>query len=104
VQPAKHRFRGDLSVCLPREGPCLGAWNYLAQRVVRSPENNVEDLPVREPDDEEDVKRLEQDRRDTEKVASPHIRRMPVRNSRHVPVGPRRRHPRIYLATVLEET
>src|SRR5215471_15478293 len=27
-----------------------------------------------------------------------------VRNSRHVPVGPRRRHPRIYLATVLEET
>src|SRR6516162_11341302 len=38
---------------------------------------NVEDLPVREPDDEEDVKRLEQDRRDTEKVASPHARRMP---------------------------
>jgi hypothetical protein len=32
---------------------------------------NVEDLPVGEPDDEEDVKRLEQDRPDTEKVASP---------------------------------
>ena len=32
---------------------------------------NVENLPVREPDDEEDVKRLEQDRRDAEKVASP---------------------------------
>jgi len=32
---------------------------------------NVKDLPVREPDDEEDVKRLEQDGRDTEKVASP---------------------------------
>jgi hypothetical protein len=32
---------------------------------------NVEDLPVREPDDEEDVKRLEQDRRDTEKVRKP---------------------------------
>jgi hypothetical protein len=38
---------------------------------------NVEDLPVREPDDEEDVKRLEQDRRDTEKVASPHVRCLP---------------------------
>src|ERR1700747_2642579 len=38
---------------------------------------NVEDLPVREPDDEEDVKRLEQDGRDTEKVASPHVRCMP---------------------------
>src|SRR6201997_2143869 len=35
---------------------------------------NVEDLPVREPDDEEDVKRLEQDRRDAEKVESPHVR------------------------------
>src|SRR6201997_3620778 len=35
---------------------------------------NVEDLPVREPDDEEDVKRLEQDSRDAEKVASPHVR------------------------------
>src|SRR6516164_1768129 len=33
--------------------------------------------PVREPDDEEDVKRLEQDRRDTEKVASPRVRCMP---------------------------
>src|SRR5262252_6972346 len=32
---------------------------------------NVEDLPVREPDDEEDVKRLEQDRRDTEKSRKP---------------------------------
>ena len=38
---------------------------------------NVENLPVREPDDEEDVKRLEQDRRDAEKVASPHVRCMP---------------------------
>jgi hypothetical protein len=38
---------------------------------------NVEDLPVREPDDEEDVKRLEQNRRDTEKIASPHVRCMP---------------------------
>src|SRR6201984_2156961 len=38
---------------------------------------NVEDLPVREPDDEEDVKRLEQDRRDAEKVASPHVRCVP---------------------------
>jgi hypothetical protein len=38
---------------------------------------NAEDLPVREPDDEEDVKRLEQDGRDTEKVASPHVRCMP---------------------------
>src|SRR5215469_13655162 len=38
---------------------------------------NVENLPVREPDDEEDVKRLEQDCRDAEKVASPHVRCMP---------------------------
>jgi hypothetical protein len=38
---------------------------------------NVENLPVRELDDEEDVKRLEQDRRDAEKVASPHVRCMP---------------------------
>jgi len=38
---------------------------------------NVENLPVREPDDEEDGKRLEQDRRDAEKVASPHVRCMP---------------------------
>jgi hypothetical protein len=33
--------------------------------------------PVSESDDEEDVKRLEQDRRDAEKIASPHVRRMP---------------------------
>ena len=38
---------------------------------------NVEDLSVCEADDEEDVKRLEQDRRDAEKVASPNVRRMP---------------------------
>src|SRR5262249_14354363 len=38
---------------------------------------NVEDLSVCESDDEEDVKRLEQDRRDAEKVASPNLRRMP---------------------------
>jgi hypothetical protein len=37
---------------------------------------NVDNLSVREPDDEEDVKRLEQDRRDAEKVASPHVRCM----------------------------
>src|ERR1700751_4674941 len=35
---------------------------------------DVEDFPVRESDDEEDVKRLKQDRRDTEKVASPQVR------------------------------
>src|SRR5215470_4399756 len=38
---------------------------------------NVEDLSVCESDNEEDVKRLEQDRRDAEKVASPNVRRMP---------------------------
>src|SRR5215831_9514789 len=38
---------------------------------------NVEDLSVCEADDEEDVKRLEQDRRDAEKVASPNVRCMP---------------------------
>ena len=38
---------------------------------------NVEDLSVCESDDEEDVKRLEQDRRDAEKVASPNVRCMP---------------------------
>jgi hypothetical protein len=37
VQPAKHRFRDDLSACLPREGTCLAAWNCLVQRAVRSP-------------------------------------------------------------------
>jgi hypothetical protein len=38
---------------------------------------NVEDLSVGESDDEEDVKRLEQDRWDAEKVASPNVRCMP---------------------------
>ena len=38
---------------------------------------NVEDFSVCESDDEEDVKRLEQDRRDAEKVASPNVRGMP---------------------------
>src|SRR5215468_8176751 len=38
---------------------------------------NVEDLSVCESDDEEDVKRLEQDRWDAEKVASPNVRGMP---------------------------
>jgi hypothetical protein len=38
---------------------------------------NVEDLSVCESDDEEDVKRLEQDRRDAEKVARPSVRCMP---------------------------
>ena len=38
---------------------------------------NVDDLSVCESDDEEDVKRLEQDRRDAEKVASPNVRCMP---------------------------
>ena len=38
---------------------------------------NVEDLSVSESNDEEDVKRLEQDRRDAEKVASPNVRCMP---------------------------
>jgi hypothetical protein len=33
--------------------------------------------PGIELDDEEDVKRVEQDRRDAEKVASPHVRCMP---------------------------
>jgi hypothetical protein len=27
----------SLSACLPREGPCLAAWNCLAPRAVRSP-------------------------------------------------------------------
>jgi len=38
---------------------------------------DVEDLSVCESDDEEDVKRLEQDRRDAEKVASPNVGCMP---------------------------
>jgi hypothetical protein len=38
---------------------------------------DVEDFPVRESDDEEDVKRLKQDRRDTEKVASSQVRCVP---------------------------
>ena len=59
---------------------------------------NMEDLSVCEADDEEDVKRLEQDRRAQMSDACR------VRNSRHVPVGPRLRHTRIYLATVLAET
>jgi hypothetical protein len=37
---------------------------------------NVEDLSVCESDDAEDVKRLEQDRPDAEKVASPDVRCM----------------------------
>src|SRR5215472_16466259 len=55
------------------------AFHYLLRGPVRCriPGHcNVDDLPVRAPDDEEDVKRLEQDRRDTEKVASPHARCM----------------------------
>src|SRR5215471_11230421 len=65
---------------------------------------NVEDLSVCESDDEEDVKRLEQDRRDAEKSQAQISDECRVRNSRHVPVGPRLRHTRIYLATVLAET
>src|SRR6516225_2311413 len=38
---------------------------------------NVDDFSVCEADDEEDVKRLEQDRRNAEKVASPNVRCMP---------------------------
>jgi hypothetical protein len=37
---------------------------------------NVEDLSAGQSNDEEDVKRLEQDRRDAEKIASPHVRRL----------------------------
>jgi hypothetical protein len=35
---------------------------------------SVEDFSVRVPNHEEDVKRLEQDRPDTEKIASPNVR------------------------------
>jgi hypothetical protein len=38
---------------------------------------NVRDLSVSESDDEEDVNRLEQRRRDAEKVAGPHVRSVP---------------------------
>src|SRR6201982_3681170 len=38
---------------------------------------HVEDIPVRAPDDEEDVTRLEQDRRDAQKVAGPNVRCVP---------------------------
>src|SRR5215471_1689625 len=38
---------------------------------------NVDDFSVCEADDEEDVKRREQDRRNAEKVASPNVRCMP---------------------------
>jgi hypothetical protein len=65
---------------------------------------NVDDLSVCEADDEDDVKCLEQDRRDAEKVAGPNVQCMPRQEPRHVSVGPRPRHTRIYLATVLAET
>jgi hypothetical protein len=54
--------------------------------------------------DEEDAKRLQQDRRDAEKVASPHVRCMPRQELSPRPVGAWPRRPRIYLATVLAET
>jgi hypothetical protein len=56
----------------------------------------VEDLSVCKSDDEEDVKRLEQNRPDREKVASPNVRRMPRQE-----LSPR---PGWALATVLGET
>jgi hypothetical protein len=65
---------------------------------------NVDDLSVCEADDEDDVKCLEQDRRDAEKVAGPNVQCMPRQEPRHVSVGPRPRHTRIYVATVLAET
>jgi hypothetical protein len=65
---------------------------------------NLEDLSVCEADDEEDMKRLEQDRRDAEKSQAQMSDACRVRNSRHVPVGPLLRHTRINLATVLAET
>jgi hypothetical protein len=46
VQPAEYRFRDDLSACLPREGLCLAAWNYLAQRAVRAPAIVIGDRPA----------------------------------------------------------
>jgi hypothetical protein len=48
---------------------------------------NVEDLPVREPDDEEDVKRLEQDQSGHRKVASPQVRCMPRQELSPCPGG-----------------
>jgi hypothetical protein len=42
----------------------------------------VEDFSVRVPNHEEDVKRLEQDRSDTEKIASPNVRFMAGRNTK----------------------
>jgi hypothetical protein len=65
---------------------------------------NVEDLSVSESDDEEDVKRLEQDRRDAEKVAGPNVRCMPRQElSPRAGWAPAAMHSHI-LATVLAET
>jgi hypothetical protein len=53
------------------------AFHYLLRCSIRCwmPRDfSVEDFSVRVPNHEEDVKRLEQDRPDTEKIASPNVR------------------------------
>ena len=64
---------------------------------------NVKDLPVGEADDEEDAKGLEQDRWDTEKVASPNVRCMPRQEVSPRPGWASAATPSHILATVLAE-
>jgi hypothetical protein len=68
-------------------------------------DSEVEDFPVDVLDDEENVKRVEQEGLDAEEVAGPYVRRMKLQKCLPTQGRPRSwRAVRMYLATVLADT